>query len=237
MKIIAISDLHGHLPILPECDVLCIAGDVTPDCFRMDAEKQREWLDGPFADWIFSLDCYTRILVAGNHDYGLLSGCPGFLSEGVVYLENEGYETMGFTFWGTPNVPKPTNNLAFYQESDELLKTFRKIPDKVDFLISHAAPYGANNCGMLGDGSADIGSRELAEAIKDKDIGYIFCGHIHTGNHNVGLWEGRRIVNVSYCNENKEPAYDPFYIYHRNDYTMRQVLRETKETMQVDSFY
>ena len=30
MKICAISDIHGYLPKMEECDVVCICGDILP---------------------------------------------------------------------------------------------------------------------------------------------------------------------------------------------------------------
>ena len=211
MKIIAISDLHGHLPKLPEADVVCIVGDITSDGHRKDAAAQWRWYNEVYLFWVEALPARKVITVAGNHDYCFLEHSP-ISTDKHIYLENSGVTIDGYTFYGTPNTRPPMNNFAFSQKSERLTEIFNQIPDKLDFLLCHAAPFGVNNCGMLGDGSADIGNAELTEAIKDKDIGYILCGHVHTGNHTMGEWRGKKIANVSYCKESKIPAYEPVII-------------------------
>ncbi len=211
MKIVAISDLHGHLPNLPEADVICIVGDITSDNHRKDAAAQWEWYNEVYLPWVESLPARKVITVAGNHDYCFEEYSP-ISTDKHIYLENTGVEIDGYTFYGTPNTRPPMNNFAFSKKSKKLTKLFKKIPHKLDFLLCHSAPYNVNNCGMLGDGSDDIGNKELTEAIRKKDISYMFCGHVHTGNHSMGEWQGKKIANVSYCKEGKIPAYEPLVV-------------------------
>ena len=56
VKIVAISDLHGHLPAgLPEGDVLCICGDIFPldiQTYMIDCD---DWLSNIFIPWTNNL--------------------------------------------------------------------------------------------------------------------------------------------------------------------------------------
>ena len=208
MKIIAIADLHGHLPALESADVVCVAGDITPDSCRQDADRQWRWFYESYIPWIGGLDCKKVITVAGNHDYCFEKYTPANTDK-HIYLENNGATIAGVTFYGTPNAPKPVNNIAFCRDSGELSGIFSRIPDVLDVLICHAPPYGAGGCGHPSGGPEDLGCRELTEALRDKRIGHIFCGHIHTGNHETYLWRGKKITNVALCGDNKQPAYPP----------------------------
>ena len=71
MKIIAISDLHGYLPKLPKCDVVCISGDIFPLDIQKDLIKSISWFQLKFRPWAESLDCDKVIFIAGNHDFAL----------------------------------------------------------------------------------------------------------------------------------------------------------------------
>ena len=69
MKIVAISDIHGYLPELPECDVVCICGDILPLHIQKNYEASLAWLSGPFQSWALNLNCKKVIFIAGNHDF------------------------------------------------------------------------------------------------------------------------------------------------------------------------
>ena len=44
MKICGISDIHGNLiENIPECDVLCVCGDIMPLSVQRNIEQSRHW--------------------------------------------------------------------------------------------------------------------------------------------------------------------------------------------------
>lgn len=211
--ILAISDLHGHLPDLKQCDIVCIGGDITPLSLRHDVEGQWKWFNEIYLPWVETVNCQYLITIAGNHDYFFGTYDSEILSKystednKFIYLENTGITLKDISFYGTPNINKPPNSLASYLSSEELTATFGKIPNGLDILITHASPYGANGTGK-GDNGEDFGSKELTAVLEKRNIAYVFCGHIHTGNHELSSWNNMKIANVSYCDENKEPKYD-----------------------------
>ena len=70
MKICGISDIHGNLiENIPECDVLCICGDIMPLSVQRQIPESRHWLYNRFANWIKKQSCNKVILVPGNHDF------------------------------------------------------------------------------------------------------------------------------------------------------------------------
>jgi hypothetical protein len=62
MKILAMSDQHGYLPQVPECDLLLVAGDNCPDYpkkarVRVGSGPQvREQFDWFFKSWLSWVD-------------------------------------------------------------------------------------------------------------------------------------------------------------------------------------
>ena len=68
MRICAISDIHGHLINIPECDVLCIAGDIVNLLAQRSNEESDKFWSITFVNWVDKLPCKKVIVVPGNHD-------------------------------------------------------------------------------------------------------------------------------------------------------------------------
>ena len=68
-KICAISDIHGHLPEIPECDILCICGDIIPLYIQREFAQSIAWLSGPFQKWALEAPCKHVVMIWGNHDF------------------------------------------------------------------------------------------------------------------------------------------------------------------------
>lgn len=74
MKIIALSDQHGHFPDVPECDLLIVAGDNCIDFFggvpaNVDPERQKHWFETKWLAWRLRQPAKHCVVTWGNHDF------------------------------------------------------------------------------------------------------------------------------------------------------------------------
>lgn len=229
ITICAISDLHGYLPEIKPCNILFIAGDILPLNIQTNYEKSRDWLNTVFSDWIKGLPVEKVYLVAGNHDFYFEYISRSKINELSVntdcklwYLDNEVAVYTSdcgktYSIYGTPYCHK-YGNWAFMRDDEWLKETFKLIPDEIDFLITHDAPYGLDYQDVPMDKirSRNIlehcGSKPLTDRLTDIKFKWMFHGHIHSSDHSPYEHNGGKIVNVSLLDEEYSPKYEPFYI-------------------------
>lgn len=220
MKINAISDLHGNLPQIEPCDILLIAGDISPLRIQNRYELMIDWMNEEFYPWIETLPCDKVVFIAGNHDFYLY--CEGYdtitkdiiefgLHDKLIYLENNSVNINGLVIYGTPMCEGPYG--WPYCDPLRTHEEYSKI-EKCDILLTHQPPrYDKVGCSYPGQyRERDFGSDALYNAIIDKNIPIVVCGHIHTGDHNgVKVRVNDKIIstiyNVSLLDEDYELTY------------------------------
>lgn len=170
MKIISISDIHGYLPELPECDVVTISGDILPLHIQKKLEESIAWLAGPFQSWALNLPCEKVIFIPGNHDFAI----EYLLNNGThLATENVGptWRNLGMDSWDITSMLFQQDyeykkiimlcdscykyegicfygtpwcpvlrNWAFYKNPDDLNEKFSRIPEFTDILLTHCPP-------------------------------------------------------------------------------------------------
>jgi hypothetical protein len=225
MRIVALSDLHGFLPPVPECDLLIVAGDVCPDragpfLAMHHPEEQKRWFDAHVRPWLADAPATHKILTWGNHDWcGQacdFSSLSGSGETGMQILVDRGItlhcDGRSISVWASPWSNR-FMKWAFMAEPAHLGTVYAKIPEGIDILISHQPPYG------YGDGVRDgfagrvqhLGSRELLAAIDRIRPKLVICGHIHDG-HGRSDYAGIPIYNVSVADEAYRPVNPPTII-------------------------
>lgn len=173
MVICAISDMHGNLDFtIDKCDLVLIAGDITPLNIQWSRELSEEWFKDTFLPWCNSLPCDKVVMVGGNHDkfldltqkqLKLITKAFDALEaevrnqnrieelflkgqDKVVYLDCGYYEYKDVVIFGTP-LCKIFGNWYFMREEgvqDEIYERF-KDGKKVDILLCHDSPYGVSD--------------------------------------------------------------------------------------------
>ena len=227
MRIMAVSDLHGNLEGLDPkgADVVVIAGDISPLKKRgpWHINDQKKWINKKFKAWTASYPDVRFVIVPGNHDYFAIAQTlfPDVendwsyeFSPNVSFLIDSGVEINGVKFYGSPWVPIISHTWAFEAEHDELKDWFSKIPAGLDVLVTHSPPRIPDcdvDCSLQTD-STHFGSHELAEAIAEKQPRFVFCGHIHSGQHGGIDLGSSKIYNVARVDEKYEIAYEPTWI-------------------------
>lgn len=216
MKIVAVSDLHGNLPELPSCELVCIAGDISPLYIQRNNDEMRKWLNTEFRDWTESLDCNLVILVAGNHDFALLSDktintIRTNLNK-VLYLEDDFIEYKDKVIYGSPWVAGPVG-WAFYDPSFNRVKT--TMTENIDLAIFHQPlKFGGNGKvhQNIGRDLPDFGSQTLEDTVREFKPKNVITGHVHSGSHELLDMDGTKLINVSMLDERYDMVYEPTVI-------------------------
>lgn len=225
MNVCAISDLHGTLlPIedFKPCELLCICGDISPLNIQANHKKMRKWLVNEFKPWCESLPCDKVIFIAGNHD-DICKNSDFMYSvfpkdEKVTYLFHEGYTYISksgkeYNIFGTPYC-KLFGNWAFMEMDDMLDKLYKDIPENLDILMTHDAPYGVSDIILQEDcpwydGKTHIGNKPLSQEILRKTPKVVLHGHLHSTSRIFEEWGYSKVVNCSIKDEYYNPIYDP----------------------------
>ncbi len=218
----AISDLHGTLPEIRQCDVLFICGDIFPLNIQRSPEKCQKWLTNEFSEWAKNVPCKTIYFIAGNHDFALefwgydktmeiIEEVPGLHGK-LIYVQDSLIEIEGgLTLYGCPWCVGPIGWAFIDCWGDK----YKDIPD-CDILLTHQPPaveklgcsYPNTNREQCFD------SYELIGVITSHKVRYNFCGHIHTGTHGgikIRDFE-TEFYNVSLMDESYKPIYAPTYV-------------------------
>ena len=213
IKVVAISDTHGHLPDIPECDLLLVAGDICP---TMDHSIgfQECWLDSAFRYWLKNQPAKQIVGCAGNHDY--IFETPSRVPKDLKwkYLQDDYTWYEDFMIYGTPWQPY-FFGWAFNLYEPDLEKKWEKVPLDTEILVLHSPPYGYGDeaARMLTDenetewpSTERTGSPSLLKKIDElKDLKLAVFGHIHPG---YGKYErdGKILANVSYLDNKYQPG-------------------------------
>lgn len=226
MRICVTSDLHGNLPDIETCDLLLLCGDIVPLRMQRNIPQSKKWLSHEFAQWVNEAPCELVYMVGGNHDFALANMYRDELQKtSILYtptkhkltlidnnFEYYYFEGKEYVIWGTPYC-KIFGNWAYMYEPETLKEAYATMPEHCDIVLTHDAP---KLCGLgvihQSMDQENAGNPWLADEILRKHPKYVFCGHIHSGEHNLQKLDDIHLANVSLVDESYTVAYKPLYI-------------------------
>jgi Icc-related predicted phosphoesterase len=225
IKIVCISDTHSRHDdiIIPKCDILVHAGDMTSLGTFEEITKFAKWLNNQPATHI--------ICTVGNHEIGFAKHYPESLKwitdncPRANVLINASVEVMGIKFYGSPYSPSFGHGWSYNAgrtvvEAAHLHQPFigdiwSQIPDDTNFLITHTMPMGILDevldfrTGRI----QNVGCRELLNRCRElKELKWHVGGHLHLKGGKVLVDGNITYVNAAICDDAYNPSRAPVVI-------------------------
>jgi Icc-related predicted phosphoesterase len=214
MKVVAISDIHMDFNdnyIMPESDLLVVAGDATYK------GTERELVS--FLSWLSKQPSKYKVFVPGNHDIDCQKNeylWKKYARERNIIMETNGFvyiedKILFCTAW-TPYFYdwafNGTDGLEGDQCGPNLHRLWRHISDTtIDLLISHGPPRGILDLNYKKEPCGSVIARSIADNNKDNIKNWVF-GHIHASYGNL-TYNNINFFNVSLLNDKYEKTNPP----------------------------
>lgn len=198
LRIVCISDTHGGHDLfqIPSGDILLHAGDFST------RGKEKEII--AFNDWLGTLPHKHKIVIAGNHDFGMEKypeKAHAWLSN-AHYLNDSAITIEGLKIWGSPVTPWFFDWAFNRYRGSDIRQHWDMIPTDTDILITHGPP--AHILDRTAAGKV-VGCEDLWYAIqKIKPRLHVF-GHIHEA-HGMIEKDGTTFVNASLMDVHYHPT-------------------------------
>lgn len=204
MKIVCISDIHGHIDnlIIPKCDILLIGGDVSK--YGRDIHRDANWFNFEFNNWLSKQPAKNIVMTPGNHDI-IFDKSPSLISDlKCEILIDKMIDIDGLKIYGSP-WSITFYNWGFNLDEDKLELVWEKIPKEVDILLLHCPPYGIMDYTKHPRyPSRRIGSKSLLKKINEVHPKLVIFGHNH-GQPGSIEQNGITFINASIVDDlNKE---------------------------------
>ena len=204
MRIVCVSDTHGHgrEVVVPHGDVLVHAGALTGMGSLVQIAKE--------AAWLRSLPHRTKVVIAGNHDFGFERepGPAVALLHDLVYLEDSEASVDSVRFYGSPWQPWFFDWAFNLERGPAIRARWDQIPAGIDVLVTHGPPAGILDRTAAG---MDVGCADLLEAVARVRPRVHVFGHIHEG-YGVVERDGTKFVNASTCDVRYRPIQPPIVV-------------------------
>jgi Icc-related predicted phosphoesterase len=177
-RIVCISDTHGahaQFPI-PTGDILLHAGDFS--------KRGREHEIVDFNDWLGTLPHKHKIVIAGNHDFGMEQfpeKAHSWLSN-AHYLNDSEITIEGLRIWGSPITPWFFDWAFNRYRGADIRKHWEMIPEGIDILVTHGPPAGILDITAQGKG---VGCEDLLQTIQRVKPRLHVFGHIHEAHGKI----------------------------------------------------
>ena len=205
MKFACLSDTHGKLPEIPECDAVLMAGDI---CAHGEYPQQLRWMNTTLRSWLVKVN-KPVFACAGNHDWPMYEAPNDVLRLRLPwkYLQDDWVMHEGFKIYGTP-WQKKFYDWAFNMEEHQLAGKWNMIPDDTDILVCHSPPKFYGDLNQQGE---HCGSESLTWRIQQIKPKLVVFGHIHCAR---GEWRNAHTImaNVAVLNESYQLVHEPWIV-------------------------
>ncbi len=212
MRLLHLSDTHGHLPkLVGRFDAVLHTGDFFPNSVAVFSGNktqemlyQEEWLEKQASNVKSWLRGYPFFFTLGNHDFMYAHKVEALLNLFGIKtqcLHGKVVKHDGVSFYGFPYVPYINGGWNYECDDEEMKDEVDKMVDVLNLTYVDVVAAHAPMRGKLDVYQGHLGSIYIADAFdnsiaRDMLPSYYCHGHIHESN-GVSLRNGVLISNAA----------------------------------------